>query len=108
MKQLKFHKFQIFPVIYNEGLLFQDLKNLNQYFLWKDNKIEKIDINLLNEKDIYYPDTLEENLQINQAIDIIFSRIQNGEYFEPEFIDIILTIKKRQEYLKKELLKVSL
>jgi len=108
MKQIKFYKLHIFPVIYDEGLLFQDPKNFNKYYLWKDNKIEKINISSLEEKDIYYPDTLEENLQINQAIDIIFSRIQNGVYFEPEFIDVILTIKKRQEYLKKELLKVSL
>ena len=108
MKKTIFNKNQIFPVIYNEGILFQNIKNLNNYFLWKDNKIESIDINPLNEKEIFYPETIEENLQLNQAIEIIFNRIQNGELIEPDFIDTILFIKKRQEYLKKEILKVGL
>ncbi len=108
MKKAIFNKDHIFPVIYDEGILFQNIKNLNHYYLWKDNKIKSINIDELKEKEIHYPETIEENLQLNQAIDIIFNRIQNGELIEPHFVDTILFIKKRQEYLKKEILRAGL
>ena len=108
MKKTNHNKNHIYPVIFDDGILFQDIKNLDIYHLWKDNTIRTLKAEELNKKEIYYPETIEENIQLNQAIDIIFNRIQNGELIDLKFIEIILSIKKRQEYLKKEILKAGL
>jgi hypothetical protein len=108
MKKSIFNPGFIFPVIYNEGLLFQNIENNDEFFLWKDNQLIWYSKDVLEDKEIFYPETLEENLQLNQAIDIIFNRIQNADFIDKNFVKTILNIKKRQEYLKKELLKASI
>ena len=103
MKKIKFSNDLIFPVIYNEGFLFKGPK----YYLWKDNKVIEVNENLSN-KEVYYPETLNDVNFLNQSVEIIFQRIQLSQIDNEKFIDIMVKIKNNQENIKKQFLKLNL
>jgi hypothetical protein len=100
MKSSKLENNIIFPVVYNQGILF---KINDKLYLWRDNSISEISEHEINE--IYYPETIDEVQMLLNAIDLIYLRIQTTNDIPKDFIDYIVKIKTNQEKIKKELLK---
>ena len=103
MKSIKFEQCGIFPVIYNQGILF---KIDNKLYLWKDNSL--LDVNITEINEVYYPETIDEVQMLLNAIDLIYLRVQTSLDLPQELINYIVKIKLNQENIKKELLKGSI
>ena len=100
MKSIKIEQCGIFPVIYDQGVLFNAN---NKLYLWKDNSL--LDVNVIEIKEVYYPETIDEVQMLLNVIDLIYLRIQTTCDLPQEFVDHIIKIKLNQEKIKKELLK---
>jgi hypothetical protein len=103
MKSIKIGQCGIFPVVYDQGILFN---TNNKLYLWKDNSLLNINITEIDE--VYYPETIDEVQMLLNVIDLIYLRIQTTSDVPQEFTDHIIKIKLNQEKIKKELLKGTL
>ena len=103
MKSTKIENCNVFPVMFDEGILFKDNEN---FYLWKENNLKSIELSEI--KEIHYPESLEEVKMILNVIDFIYLRVQTTANISKDFIKIITDIKNNQEFIKKELLKANL
>jgi len=110
MKTIKFHSDLIFPVFYDNGLLFKWVDS--EYFLFKNNNVTLIKEKELVDKEVQYPDTIQEILSLKNAIELIFNRIlisqkKPEDYKLFEILkNIINEIEKTNEKLNYEKLKI--
>jgi len=73
MKTEKFTADLIFPIFYDNGLLFKWVDQ--EYLLFKNNKIISLKEKELKDQDIKYPDNIQEILELKSAIDFIYNRV---------------------------------
>jgi len=110
MKTVKFNSDLLFPVFYNNGLLFRWVDG--EFFLFKDNQITSLKENDLIDKEVKYPDNIQEILALKNALELIYNRIlisqkKPEEYKLFEILkNIISEIEKTNEKLNYEKLKI--
>lgn len=105
MKTIKFKDKNIFPVFYDHGLLFER-ENTESYLLYKDNDIEFITSEELQDKEVLYPENMEEVLALKNAIEYIYNRLlvsQRDSNLE-ELFQIIKKIIIDLELLNEEIM----
>jgi len=81
----------IYPVFYNNGVLFKDSAT-DIFYLYKENLIRTLDLEDIV-KDVYYPNSNEELIEIESVINYIFMRLSNSQFLKNEDKQLFKIIK---------------
>ena len=89
---------QIYPVIFNNKLVFLDKKQ-DKFYIYSDNKIEELEKHKILDEIVQYPDNTQELHAMISTIDFIYNRFLYSDLNELQrnFFNIILKIKGQQE-----------
>ena len=82
----------IYPVFYNNGILFKD-DSTESFFLFKENLIRELNLNEIT-GDVLYPNTTEELTEIENVINFIFTRLSNSQLLKNNERGLFKVIKK--------------
>jgi hypothetical protein len=82
----------IYPVFYDNGILFKDEFN-DSFFLFKENLIRELELKEIT-GDVLYPNTNEELKEIENVINFIFTRLSNSQLLKINERGLLKVIKK--------------